>query len=415
MQRNEGCDFLTMISLRILAATLVALPCPILAGDWPQFRGPESAGTAPGVTIPAKPRIDWRAPLPGRGLASPILVGDEVFVTCSSGPQQERLHLISFNASDGAKVWERQLRATGRTMSHPKTSIAACTPCSDGQHIFALWSCNDVAAFDLEGNLLWTRGLTADYPNASNSLGMASSPIVLGETLVTMIENESESYALGLDVKTGRNLWKLDRPKVANWCSPVSWRADEKAAPIAILQSATGLLAIDPASGSRLWEYGEGASTMSSSVVSAGVIYAPSNGLTALVPQSSGAGPTQLWRAKQFNPSTISPLVLGGRLFSINSAGVLTAADIKTGNAGWRLRLTGPFSSSPVGAGDRLLTVNENGLVQIVDIAAPEGAIVGQLQLPLHDETKELILCTPALSDSHVFLRTDSALWRLGE
>jgi outer membrane protein assembly factor BamB len=172
---------------------------------------------------------------------------------------------------------------------------------------------------------------------------------------------------------------------------------------------------VDPASGSRLWEYGEGASTMSSSVVSANVIYAPSNGLTAIVPQLSGAPPTQLWRAKQFSPSTISPLVLGGRVFSINGAGVLTTADVKTGDAGWKLRLAGPFSGSPVGASDRLLTVNEKGLVQVVEIAAPEGAILGELQLPLHEETKELILCTPALSGNHVFLRTDSALWRLGE
>src|SRR4029434_6703997 len=99
------------ISRLTLAITLTPLPCPALAGDWPQFRGPDSAGTAPGVTIPAKPKIDWTAALPGRGLASPIVVGDKVFVTCSSGPQQERLHLICFNAIDGAKMWERQRRA----------------------------------------------------------------------------------------------------------------------------------------------------------------------------------------------------------------------------------------------------------------------------------------------------------------
>jgi hypothetical protein len=50
-----------------------------------------------------------------------------------------------------------------------------------------------------------------------------------------------------------------------------------------------------------------------------------------------------------------------------------------------------------------------------VDIAAPEGAVIGQLQLPLNADTKELILCTPALSAHHVFIRTDSTLWRLGE
>ena len=52
---------------------------------------------------------------------------------------------------------------------------------------------------------------------------------------------------------------------------------------------------------------------------------------------------------------------------------------------------------------------------QVVDITAPEGAIAGQLQLPLKEETKELILGTPALSGRNVFIRTDSAIWRLGE
>ncbi len=397
------------------ALFLLALALTASAADWPQFRGPDSTGTAPGAQIPAQPKIDWSAPLPGRGLASPIVVGEKIFVTCSSGPRQERLHVICFRAADGTQLWERQLQATGRTMSHPKTAVAACTPCSDGRRVFALWSSNDLAAFDLDGNLLWVRGLTADYPNASNSLGMASSPIVIGETVIAMIENDSESYTLGLDVKTGRNLWKLDRPKAANWTSPVPFRADEKAAPVALLQSSKGLLAVDAASGSRLWEYGEGASTMSSSVVAAGVIYAPSNGVTALRPQASGSAPAQLWRSKQTNPSTISPVVLAGRLFSVNGAGVITTTDAQTGDGGWKLRLTGPFSGSPVGAGARLLAVNEKGLVQIVDTAAPEGALLGQLQLPLKADAPELILCTPALSGPHVFIRSDSTLWRLGE
>ncbi len=402
-----------MNPLRILL--LAALPLSAFAGDWPQFRGPDCTGTAAGVTIPVQPKIDWSVALPGRGLSSPIVVGDKIFVTASSGPKQERLHLFCFRAADGGKLWERQLRATGRTMTQEKTCVAASTPCSDGRHVFAIWSSNDVAAFDLDGNLQWVRGLTADYPNVSNSLGMASSPLVLGGTLVTVVENDSESYTLGLDAKTGRNLWKLERPRVANWTSPVPWRADAKADPIVILQSSKGLTGVDPASGSELWQYAEGASTMSSSVVAAGVIYAPSHGLTALAPKAGASAPELLWRSKQINPATISPLVLGNRIYTTNNAGVLTAAELKTGDVAWKLRLTGPFSGSPVGAGRHLAMVSEKGLVQIVDLAAPEGAIAGQLQLPLKADTKEFILCTPVLSGGHIFLRTDSTLWRLGE
>lgn len=401
--------------LRSLSLLALTLATSALAADWPQFRGPDSTAVAPDGQIPVAPKIDWSVPLPGRGLASPIIVGNKLFLTCASGPKQERLHLFCLDPANGNQIWERQLLATGRTMSHPKTSIASSTPCSDGHRVFAQWSCNDIAAFDLDGNLLWVRGLTADYPNASNSLGMASSPIVIGETVVVMIENDSESYSLGLDAKTGRNLWKLDRPKAANWSSPIPWRADAHAAPVVVLQSSKGLVAVDPASGSRLWEYTESASTTSSSVVAEGVIYAPSNGVTALSPDASNATPKQLWRSKQINPATISPVVLGGSIFSFNNAGVITAGDIKSGSVQWKLRLTGPFSGSPVGAGSRLLAVNEKGLVQVVDTSTPEGKLVGQLQLPLKAETKENILCTPAVSGNHVYVRTDSMLWRLGE
>ncbi len=390
--------------------------CPsVPAADWPQFRGPDSTAVAPDAVIPTVPKIDWSVPLPGRGLASPIIVGQKLFVTCASGPEQERLHLFCLDATTGGQLWERQLQATGRTMTQPKTSVASCTPCSDGKRIFALWSCNDFAAFDLDGNLLWLRGLTEDYSNASNSLGMASSPIVIGDTVVVMIENDSESYALGIDVKTGGNLWKLDRPKAANWTSPLPWRADARALPAVVLQSSKGLLAVDVTSGSRLWEYTEGASTTSSSVVADGVIYAASNGITALTPQSADPSPKQLWRSRQINPATISPVVLGDRIYSMNGAGVMSAAEVKTGNIQWKLRVTGPFSGSPVGAAGRLLVVSEKGLVQVVDATAPEGAIIGTLQLPLKPGSKELVLCTPAISGKQVFIRTDSTLWRLGE
>lgn len=400
----------------VLSAVIVAgLASSASASDWLQFRGPGSGGVALDAKIPSAPKIEWTAPLPGRGLASPIIVGEKVVVTASSGPKQERLHVLCFDAATGNKVWERQLQATGRTMSHPKTSVAACTPCSDGKRIFALWSSNDVVAFDLEGNLLWTRGLTVDYPNVSNSLGMASSPIVIGDTLVTMVENDSESYTIGIAASTGKNLWKLDRPKSANWSSPVPFQGEGGVRPVALLQSSKGITAVDPATGSQMWEYPEGASTMSSSVVAGGVIYAPAGGITALVPKANNEPPEQLWRARQLNPATISPLVLDGKLFSFNGAGVIATADSKTGALGWKHRMTGPFSGSPVGAGGHLIAVSEKGLVQVVDTTGKEGVIVGQLQLPLKDETKELVLCTPALSKDKVYIRTDSALWRIGE
>ena len=359
--------------------------------------------------------MSWSAKLPGRGLSSPIIVGDKVFVTAADGAGQEKLQVLCFQKRDGAPLWTRQLTATGRTMTHVKTSVAASTPCSDGRLVFALWSSNDLAAFDLDGNLVWLRGLTADYANVSNSLGMASSPVVVGKTLVVVIENDSESYSLGIDSATGRNVWKLERPRSANWTSPVPLPARDGAPEGVLLQSAKGVLAVEAATGKKLWEFGPSASSMSSSLVEGGVVYVPAAGITALALPAAGKEPATVWNARQINPSTISPLLLKSRLFSVNNAGILTMAEAATGDVKWKLRLTGPFSGSPVGAGDRVALVSEKALVQIVDANAPEGALLGQLQLPLNEQTKELTLCTPALSGGQLFVRTDSTLWCLTE
>ena len=109
-----------------------------------------------------------------------------MFLTASSGVEQDRLHVVCLSTKTGAKLWERQFWATGRTMTHPKTCVAANTPCSDGQRLFCQFSSNDILCLDLDGNVLWLRGLGRDYPNASNSLGMAASPIVVGDTLVVL-------------------------------------------------------------------------------------------------------------------------------------------------------------------------------------------------------------------------------------
>lgn len=372
-----------------------------LHADWLQFRGPNASAVSTEAKAPAeKLSIAWTADLPGRGLSAPIVVGDKVFITCASGPGQETLHVFCFDAASGKKNWERSMRSTGRTMTHSKTCVAAATPCSDGEHVFALYSSNDLFAFDLDGNLIWLRGLTYDYANASNSLGMSQSPVVVGNTLVVQSENDSESFAAGIDVATGRNKWKLDRPKAANWTSATVWNN------IVALQSSKGILGIDPATGKTAWNYDDGASTIPSSVVNKGIIYAVSKGITALSPEKGAV--TQLWRHEKLNPGTASPLVLGDHLYVVNGAGVLIKASLKNGDEQWKLRLKGPFSGSPVAAGNRIHIVNERGIFQTIDpTVEPEGKVTQEIEL------KETVLTTPAISGGAVYVRSDSKLWKL--
>lgn len=380
------------------------------AADWTQFRGPAGNNVVNDPALPTKfdaANIQWAIDLPGRGLSSPLIVGDRLFVTCSSGPKEDRLHVICFNTKTGAKIWERQFWATGRTMTHPKTAVAAPTPATDGQLIFAIFSSNDLVCLDLDGNLIWLRGLTRDYPNASNSLGMSSSLAVADGALITMVENDSESFTAGIDVKTGQNLWKLDRPKMANWTSPVILRSPGRPT-VAVLQSGKGLAAVEPRTGRIVWEYKEGASTIPSSTPSGDVLYVPSFGTTALQAPLDGNAPKQLWRSAQLRPATASAVVAIGRVFTLNDAGVLTAGDAKDGSRLWQLRLKGPFSATPIASGDYLYCVNEKGLLQVVNVES-QGEVVSELDL------KRTILSTPSVSNGALFVRSDEKLWRLGK
>ncbi len=409
------------LNLLVLATCLVVtLPA---AADWRQFRGNDSSGVVADADLPVEwvdadqpKNIAWKASLPGRGLSSPIVIGDKVFVTCSSGFQQDRLHVLCFDAAQGTTLWERQFWATGRTMTHPKTCGAGSSPCSDGQRIFALFSSNDVACLDLDGNLQWFRGLTHDFPNCSNSLGMASSPIVIGDTLIAQTENDADSFANGLDVYTGESRWKRTRPKRASWTSPSALKDAASGDTLALLQASAGVEAVHPKTGEVVWSYTNGAATIPSLVVAGDIAYVPSHGLTALHHQPDKAEPKQLWQASKLAPATASPLVLGQKVYVHNQAGVLTCADLADGNTNWQLRLEGPFTATPVATKDRLYFFNEAGVGQVVQLGGEKGELLGKSELKLKArEPADVILGTPAIGDNALFIRSDTYLWKIAK
>ena len=222
----------------MISAIGVGLLC---GADWRSFRGNESNGFAADETQALSiENTAWTVDLTGRGLSSPVIVGDRVFLTASSGYRQDRLQVLCLRESDGGKLWERQFWATGRTQCHEKMCNATPTPASDGERVFAFYSSNDIAALDFDGNLLWYRGLGHDFPNANNSLGMASSPIVVGDTVIVQVETDVESFAAGLDVETGISRWKIERPRSENWTSPGVLRNVEGKGELVLLLGSTG-------------------------------------------------------------------------------------------------------------------------------------------------------------------------------
>ena len=409
MNRSTFSVFAKQAQPPLLAALLIigltgGLAVAAAPVGWPAFQGPlGSGGAALAFDGLGEQSVAWRVNLPGRGLSTPVVIGDKVIVTCSGGPQQDRLSLVCVDAGTGSQQWERQLWATGRTMCHNKTSVAAPTPCSDGERIYALFSSNDLVCLDLLGNLIWLRGITADYPNVSNSLGMSSSLVVTEGVVVAQVENDSESYALGLDALTGENRWRLDRPKAANWTSP-----SVLAQGIVGLQSKTGVDAVRVADGQTVWHYDGGASTIPSSCRLGQLLFVPSQGLTALsLADSEGGKPKQLWRSSRLSPGTPSPVAAGETVFTISRGDVLTAGKIVDGERRWQLRIKGPFSATPVVLGERLLAVSETGLVQLITFTESDAEVAGTLDL--EDE----VLASPAVGEDGVFVRSNTTLWKL--
>src|SRR5688572_470437 len=57
--------------------------------DWPQFRGIAAGGVADGASLPDKwnatdgTNVIWKTPIPGLGLSSPVVWGNDVFISTS--------------------------------------------------------------------------------------------------------------------------------------------------------------------------------------------------------------------------------------------------------------------------------------------------------------------------------------------
>lgn len=401
----EGCS--------IAAIALVLVSHPSLADDWRQFRGKDHQSIAAGSNLPLEfdvtKNVAWKAPLEGRGVSGPIVVGDKVFVTASSGAvTQNRLHVLCFDSNTGKRLWQRQFWATGRCFHHPLSANAAPTPASDGERIFAFYSSSDLVCLDLDGNLLWYRGLGSDYPKAGNDAGMSSSPLVIGDTVVVQIESQGDAFAEGLDCATGETRWHLERPKEANWASPI--RVEREGKEVVVLQSNHEYSAHDPRTGEKVWSVDLVAGGIPSATPMGERIFIPAGGLTALEWKAGETSPTFAWDANRLAPGNASPVIYEGKVYLLASrSGVLTCGDAATGDLLWQLRLTGTFWATPIVSNGHLYCVNHDGKVLVVDLSGQKGKLVAT------NDLGEQFLGSPAVAGDALYLRSDKHLWKIAE
>lgn len=381
------------------------------AGDWPQFRGPGGTGVAADTVLPVRwsdsENMLFKIDLPGRGISSPVVAGGRIYLTACGEYKQRRLYVLCFDAATGRKLWERQFAATGSTTCHPTTNMAAPTPVTDGKRVFALFATGDLAALDRDGDLLWYRSLVGDYPDITNQVGLAASPILHDEMLFLPMENPGDSFAGAVDARTGQNRWRMKRERDINWVTPqMVHRQGESEV---VFQTKSETTAYDAASGKVRWNFSTpGLSSVLSPLVFRDQVLVSGGDFCALRPVAGKETPEVVWRNSKLRTTYSSGLVYDGKLYVIASPGMMNCVDAVTGKTLWQERLKGNYSSSPIGADGKVYTVNEEGTA-IVLKAGDKPQILGTSKFG------EPIFATPAIADGRIYFRSDKHLFCIGE
>jgi outer membrane protein assembly factor BamB len=371
--------------------------------NWHHWRGPDANGFAPKADPPLTwgpdKNIKWKVPLPGRGSATPIVWGDQVFIATAIktervaavsdlpkiNPDLERktkapnnyyqFVVLAFDRDTGKQRW-RQLAAekVPHEGHHPSHSYAAGSPTTDGKFLYVSFGSFGTYCYDLAGKLQWEHDL--GRLSTRYGWGEAVTPVIHGDNLLLNWDQESDSSLICLDPKTGKIKWRTPRDEKTSWNTPLVVKHKDKTQ--VIVNGTNRLRGYDLATGVELWQCaGMTVNAIPSPVAANGIVYGMSGytgaGAVAVSLDSRGdlglKGKT-VWRISKGTPYVPSPLLLGNRLyFTSGNNPLYTVLDIKDGKAILdRERLQGltSFYASPVAAAGRLYLVDRAGTTMVL-------------------------------------------------
>ncbi|NQT36999.1 MAG: PQQ-binding-like beta-propeller repeat protein [Planctomycetes bacterium] len=386
--------------------------------EWTRFRGPNGSGVSEATTIPTRwtsADYRWRVKLPGRGHSSPVVWGNQVFVT-SGIDDDATLVVRCLDTSDGRMIWERRLPS----MEHPKhefNSYASSTPTVDKDRVYVTFANPErhvVLALDREtGRDLWRRDLG---PFLSQH-GHGASPILHGDLLIVANEQDGPCSIVGLNRKTGETVWETERRLVkAAFATPCIYRPKEGPPQLIVNSWAHGISSLDPATGKPFWELDEFTYRVASSpAIASGLIFGScgvggvGRQMIAVRPgnPATGAKPELAYKLQGALPYVCTPVAYGDLLFSWFDRGVVTCLDAPTGKVHWQERVEGNYFCSPIRVGDRLFCITRDGEM-VVLAASTEFEELTRIDLeePTH--------ATPAVAGGVMYLRTESHVMAIG-
>jgi len=199
------------------------------ANDWPQWRGPALNGSSEATNLPdtldVNKNLAWQIKLPGTGSATPVFVGDRLFVSCWNEDSKKML-AVCLSRTDGKTLWQKEVGLS--TLLMDRNNPASPSPVTDGKSVFFYYASGDLVAFDMEGKRLWERNIQKDYGQFNINWIYASSPLLYkGKLYIEVIHRDvpprgprgnapiADSYLLAVDPANGKTIWKQDRPSDA--------------------------------------------------------------------------------------------------------------------------------------------------------------------------------------------------------
>ncbi|HAM10100.1 MAG TPA: quinonprotein alcohol dehydrogenase, partial [Bacteroidales bacterium] len=357
--------------------------------NWSHFRGNNLNGISDSENLPVQwneaQNILWKIPIAGKGWSSPVVWGEQVWLTTAS-PYGREMSGICLNSKTGREIFNIRLFELDKTYSkHDFNTYATPTPCIEQGFVYIHFGTSGTACLrTTDGSVVWKR---TDL-NCEHIQGPASSPVIYKNMLILHLEGSDIQYIVALDKTTGKTIWKTDRPaEVYDKLKPIGKKAyitpiiiNVKGRDLLISNGSAACIAYDILTGKEVWRVVQGEdSTISMPVTENGIVYfytgfvTPGEGeqyaeLLAVDPAGSGdvTSTHVKWRFKGAVLQLLTPLIKDGLIYTVDTKNNLFCIDAATGKQVYTRRMTAKYNSSPVYAGGNIYFTSVQGETTVI-------------------------------------------------
>ena len=373
------------------------------AKNWHQWRGPEANGVSrtatPPMTWSESENIRWKVPIDGRGVSSPVVWGNKIFLLSSVNTgevdaslpkpedQPDRVFgikhpntkysfvVLCLDRKNGKEIWRRAATDLVPHEGHHKdNSFASASPFTDGKRLYCWFGSAGLYCFDLDGKKLWSKDLGRAKVGAS--LGEGCSPVVHDNKVIILRDHKGQSTIEALDATSGEPLWKKERDEPNGWSTPLIVPYQGKTQ---VITCGDNLVrSYDLETGAIIWQCGGlSQNTIPCPVTDGERVYCMSgySGYSLLALPLSAKGDITgseeiVWSKSKNTPYIPSPILYDGMLgFLKSNQSFYSVLDAKTGNElieSTRLPSVANVYSSPVGAAGRVYLTGRNGVTLVL-------------------------------------------------